>query len=57
MANEKHHCWNIKKILDLESSAMTTEGTGFFTHRRLPMDKKSEILCVLRASVVKKYYC
>jgi len=28
----------------------------FFAHRRLPMGKKKNILCVLRVSVVKKYY-
>jgi len=30
LANEKHQCWSIKKILDLKSSASITESIGFF---------------------------
>ena len=56
LANEKHQCWSIKKILDLKSSARITEGTGFLPIRGLsrkgslaglPMGKKINILCVL----------
>jgi hypothetical protein len=42
-----------KKILVLLSNSSITEGKGFFAHRRLPMGKKKNILCVLRVSVVK----
>jgi hypothetical protein len=55
LANKKHQCWSIKKILDLKSCARITECTGFFAHRRIPMGKKINILCVLRVSVVKYY--
>ena len=41
------------KILLLKSSVSITEGIGTFAHRRLPMGKKKNLLCVLRASVVK----
>ena len=43
-----------QKHLSSGKNATITEGTGNFAHCRLPMGKKNNILCVLRASVVKQ---
>ena len=47
---------SIKKFLVLIGSDAIAEGTGFFAHRHLPMGEKKNNLCVLRDSVVKKYF-